>query len=217
MSKRVILLVIAAMVAPIAGLTARDAARGASATGSAARPTQSAATQPATQPAGGEAQKREEQLLAMLKCRDQANYEAVLKLKETDPAEYRRYVRRASGWLDELKDMPPQVAEAHMVFQETKVKLWRLAELLRTSRSKRARSRLTEQVHQTVERLFDAESLVLQYRVEHLRQDIDRLEKKLKDRSARREELIKQQIEQVLNPTTQPAGQERHDTSVRQP
>jgi polyhydroxyalkanoate synthesis regulator phasin len=110
-----------------------------------------------------------------------------------------------------MKDMPPRVAEAHMVLQETKVRLWRLAELVRTARSKKTKSRLTERIRQDMERQFDAEGVVMQYRLEHLRQDIDRIEKKLKDRSERRGQLINDRVEQILNPTTQPTAQGKPD------
>jgi len=225
MSRRLILLV--AMFVLMAVTPAQQAAReaGDAGRGATTQPAPGASTQPATQLQDNEARKREEQLLAVLKERDQASYEAALQLKEADPAEYRRYVHRASAWLDRIKDLPPHVAEAQMALQEAKVKLWRLAELARKAHSEKTKARLARQIRQMVEAQFDAETVTIQYRLEKLRQDMERVEKKLKDRSQQRQQLIQEGVEQVLHPSsqpatqpaTQPAAHEKPDKGARQP
>ncbi len=177
--------------------------------------TQPVAIGPTSRPSGGEALKGEEQLLAILQHRDPASYQAVLKLKETDPAEYRRFVNRVSIWMEGIKDLPPEVAEANKTLQETRVKLWRLGQLIRQMAPKKVRPRIIEEIRQAAERQFDAELVLLQYRIKHLRVDIDRIEKKVQERSSQRDKCIQERIERILHPATQPATQEAPDKDLK--
>jgi hypothetical protein len=177
--------------------------------------TQPAATQPTSQPSGGKVLKGEEQLLAILQQRDPASYRAVLKLKETDPAEYRRFVGQVSSWMEGKKDLAPEVVEANKTLQETRVKLWRLGQLIHEMAPKKVKPRFIEEIRQAVERQFDAELVLLQYRIKHLRGDIDRIEKKVQERSSQRDKCIQERVEQILHPTTQPASQKAPDKDLK--
>ncbi|MCJ7544431.1 MAG: hypothetical protein MUP47_07695 [Phycisphaerae bacterium] len=182
--------------------------------GAATAPSQEAATQPASQPAASQPsgpgrRESEAEVLAVLKERLPLRYQRLMELKESSPEEYARNLGRMRRWYGYWKRMPPAIQDADIIQQTTSVRIWQLVDQMRQAPTDADRAPLREQLTEAVGKQFEAETVVMAYRLEMLEKALTRMRQHLAERREKRHTFLAERVERLLQATTQPADQRR--------
>jgi hypothetical protein len=177
-------------------------------------PTPSVQVAPASQPAASrpgppgrrERGESETEVLAVLKDRLPLRYERLMELKASDPQEYTRNLNRMRRWYSYWKRMPAAIQDADIVQQTTSVRIWQLVDQMRQA-SEADRATMQEELATLAARQFEAETVVMAYRLEMLERALARMREQLAERRAKRDAMVAQRVKHLLAATTQPTGQ----------
>jgi hypothetical protein len=141
---------------------------------------------------------QEAQLLQALQQRDPNTYQRLRRMRETHPRRYRMFIRRAWSWYQRWKDMPPAVQDAFIRLRAGRVRVWRLAQAVHRAEDEQTRSALKGRLREMLNELYDDRQAVMKHRVEQLEQQLAQLKQRLADQSSRREKVIDDQMERIL-------------------
>ncbi len=169
---------------------------------------QPATSQPATsRPSPFARRESEAEVLAVLKDRLPLRYQRLIELKESSPQEYTRHLNRMRRWYGYWKRMPTAIQDADVLQQTMSVRIWQLVEQMRQAAPEAARPALEQQLTEAVAKQFEAETVVMAYRLEMLERALARVREHLAERREKRDALLAERVEELLRATTQPAGQ----------
>lgn len=147
---------------------------------------------------------QEAQLLQALQQRDPNTYQRLRRMRETHPRRYRMFIRRAWAWYQRWKDMPPAVQDAFIRLRAGRVRVWRLAQAVHRAEDEQTRSALKGRLREMLGELYDDRQAVMKHRVEQLEQQLTQLKQRLADQSSRRENVIDDQMERILEARSSP-------------
>ena len=166
---------------------------------------QPAASRPAP-PGGREHGESEAEVLAVLKDRLPLRYERLMELKAADPDDYARNLNRMRRWYGYWKRMPAAIQDADIIQQTTSVRIWQLVDQMRQA-SESSRAAMQEELTVLAAKQFEAETVVMAYRLEMLEKALARMREHLAERRDKRDALVAERVDELLRATTQPAGQ----------
>jgi len=173
--------------------------------------TQSAASHPSGGPIVKVSDKSEaemeKEMMDTLSRRLPLRHERLIKLKAANSKEYDQYRQKMMDWYKDWRCMPPAVQDTQIREQLLKVRAWQIVDRLRNSPPAHEAQKLRAELREIVSDHFDAEQKMMEHRLTVLEDDINRLHKKLHERSAERERLIQERAEKLLRSTTRPAGE----------
>jgi hypothetical protein len=180
--------------------------------GAATAPSDPAQTRPASQPAASGPATRpqresEAEVLAVLKDRLPLRYQRLMELKESSPEEYARHLNRMRGWYRYWKRMPAAIQDADVIQQTATVRIWQLVDQMRQAKSDADRPALQQQLTEAVAKQFEAETIVMAYRLEMLEKALARMRQHLADRREKPDTFLAERMDRLLKATTQPADQ----------
>lgn len=200
------------MTKPMAWCVGTAAVIVAALAGAATAPSEEAQTQPTSQPAASQPtgpgpRASEAEVLAVLKERLPLRYQRLMELKESSPEEYARYLGRMRRWYGYWKRMPAAIQDADIIQQTTSVRIWQLVDQIRQATADADRAALQEQLTEAVTKQFEAETVVMAYRLEMLEKALARMRQHLADRREKRDTFLAERVDRLLQATTQPADQ----------
>jgi hypothetical protein len=166
---------------------------------------QPAASRPAP-PGGREHGESEAEVLAVLKDRLPMRYERLMELKASDPSDYSRNLNRMRRWYGYWKRMPAAIQDADIVQQTTSVRIWQLVDQMRQA-PKRDQTATKAELTDLVAKQFEAETVVMAYRLEMLEKALAQMREHLAERREKRDAMVAERVEGLMRATTQPAGQ----------
>ena len=193
------------IVAVAAGTAAAQATSRPAIDAQAESASQPAATQPAP-PGRRDRGESEAEVLAVLKDRLPMRYQRLMELKESDPNEYTRNLGRMRRWYGYWKRMPTAIQDADIIQQTTSVRIWQLVDQMRQA-SESSRAAMQEELTVLAAKQFEAETVVMAYRLEMLEKALARMRQHLAERRDKRDALVAERVDELLRATTQPAGQ----------
>ena len=169
-----------------------------------------AMTQPTSQPAASQPtgpgrRESEAEVLAALQQRLPLRYQRLMELKDSNPQEYTRTLNRMRGWYAYWKRMPPAIQDADVVQQTMTVRIWQLVDQMRQAPSDTDRTVLRDQLTGVVAKQFEAETVVMAYRLEMLEKALARMREHLAQRRQNPQGFLAERMERLLRATTQPA------------
>jgi len=123
------------------------------------------------------------------------------KMRESDADHFRqvcRHLRFETAQLRELKEHDPEGFRKAIEEKQLKFRAQDLAAKARAATDPRERDGFMEQLRQVVQRLVDAEVATREAVIAQLEQRLDALRQELKDRAAKRDEIVKARIDDML-------------------
>jgi hypothetical protein len=199
MSKRHILMAAVLLVACGAAiLSAQPAAR-------------DPASKPARPPRGegpgpGLSEQQESEFLGMLEKTRPEEAVQLKKLKEENPVAYHAAMSAAWRVYQALKDMPPEIQEAHKTQLDSRVKAWRVSRDYLAAQAGPEKDKLRARLTELLGAEFDAEQTIREYRLNQLEDQLKHLRAELKDRQDRRGQVIEQNLQELLSGKFRPKG-----------
>jgi hypothetical protein len=193
------------IVAVAAGTAAAQATSRPAVDAQAESASQPAATQPAP-PGRRDRGESEAEVLAVLKDRLPMRYQRLMELKESDPNEYTRNLGRMRRWYGYWKRMPTAIQDADIIQQTTSVRIWQLVDQMRQA-SEADRAALQKQLTDLAAKQFEAETVVMAYRLEMLEKALARMREQLAERREKHDAFLAERVDRLLRATTQPADQ----------
>jgi hypothetical protein len=157
---------------------------------------------------------QEQELLAALKRHDSRWHERLLRVKAEHPRRYRFFLARAWDWYEKIRNMPADLQETLKQIREDRLTSWQLVQRYRAAETSDQRQRARKQLAETIGRLLDAEQKLTAYRIAKLEEQIAQIKARMQAQASRREELIEERIEQLLespdSARPRPPGMPRH-------
>ena len=119
-------------------------------------------------------------------------------LREKDERTYRYWLSRAWGSYQRLKSLPEDIRRSVYAKEKAGREIHRLLGAIRQAKSRAEKKRLVAQLRQPVTAQFDAEQVERAYRLTLLAKEIERVRGELKARTARRDQIIDERIERLV-------------------
>lgn len=203
MSRRIMLILAGAMVAVVVAGVPADDPPAQTDVGRAGRPPDP----PARHGRGARlTEKQEKEVLDAVKERKPEFYKQLIDLRESSPGRYRRALAGLWRLHQRLRYMPKEEREAVLAEQDARRKVYRLARAARQEKDAAKAARLKQELREAVAAQFQAEQTRFEVRLVQLAKRIKRHEAELKDRKARRDEIIAERFARALEgrrgPTT---------------
>jgi hypothetical protein len=148
----------------------------------------------------------EAEVLAVLKDRLPLRYQRLMELKESNPEDYARNLNRMRRWYGYWKRMPAAIQDADIIQQTTSVRIWQLVDQMRQA-PEADRAAMQKELAALAAKQFEAETVVMAYRLEMLEKALARMREHLAGRREKRDAMVAQRVERLLGATTQPADQ----------
>lgn len=152
-------------------------------------------------------QENEAEVLAVLKERLPLRYERLMELKESDPSNYARNLGRMRWWYSDWKRLPGAIQDADIVQQTLTVQMWQIVDVLRQA-PEAERPALQTELAVVVAKQFEAETVVMAYRLEMMEQALARMREHLAERREKVDTFLADRMERLMRATTQPADQD---------
>lgn len=151
---------------------------------------------------------QEAKLLAVLKDKRPGFHRRLARLREENPRAYRRTLGWAWRWYQRWKRMSPK--EKALVKDLEDVRL-HIARVLRAVRETKAHPTAEQkrQLLQAVTKAFETEQALQAIRIKKLEKEIQRIKEEMRDRFARRKELIAERLDRMLSKTDRPSRRRR--------
>ena len=162
-------------------------------------------SQPTSQPTTRRARASDAEVLATLQERLPLRYQRLMELRQTAPEDYSRHLDRMRRWYEDWRRMPPAIQDADVLQQVMNVRVWQLVDKLRQGDSDTDKAELQEQLRQAVAKQFEAETVVMGYRLEMLEQGLVRMCEHLAERREKVENFISERVDRLLRASTQPS------------
>jgi hypothetical protein len=135
-------------------------------------------------------------------------HEALQQMRESEPARFRGMCRRLRFEITQLKALK-QTDEAafQKALDEKRLQFLarNLADRLRAAQDPAERDRLRTQLRETVGKLFDAELATREAHIGLLKKKLDDLRAELRQRADQREAIVRNRLEEMLEPEPQDA------------
>jgi hypothetical protein len=198
MSKRAILVLVAAsLVLPLAILAGDPPDKG-GVRPAADTPTSGPGFRPLTE-------QQETELMAALKDKDPENYKKLAELRESIPTRYRWALRGLWQWYQRYKGAPADLQKAMMDEQETRMATWRISRALGQAADPAEKTKLAAELRDALDKQFNAEQTLRECRLADLEQQIKHLREELDQRHQQREQILKDRMDDMIRSSTQPA------------
>lgn len=150
---------------------------------------------------------QEKELLAAMKESSPKHYYAYLvALKKSDPALYKKSLAYFWKMYLEWRNAPKHVAAAVLTEREETIKIGKLVQRLRLETDAARQQELTGQILQAVQKKFDAEVVIRDYRLQQFELRIKKLRGELKDKISRREQIVAERLKTWLDRAKEPAA-----------
>ncbi len=146
-------------------------------------------------------QEQESELLAVLKEHRRQFHNRLIKLRQEDPRAYRRMLRGTWRWYQRWKRMSVKARKASIELQKIRGHLW---ELTREIREHGQNPQLLSELRKVVAAKFDLDQIIREDRLLQLAKEIERIRQDLKRRSAEREKIVEAQLQRWLQAATRP-------------
>ena len=134
---------------------------------------------------------QEAELLAAMKESSPDHYYAYLMaLRKSDPKLYRKALGYAWRTYEQWRDAPKDVRKQVVIEREATIEIGKLVHAIRREKEPAKRAELSAKLKQAVEKKFDAEVVIRDYRLVQFEQRVKTLRKDLKSRISDRENLV---------------------------
>lgn len=158
-------------------------------------------------------EEQEKKLLGVLAKYRPQFHKRMLELREDSPPRYRRALGGMWWWYQRLQRMPEAERKAYLKVQESRIQALRLVRAIKEEKDDRKVAKLKEQLRQTMAEQFEAEQVRFEARLVRLEGRVKRLRQELKDRKQRRDEIIGERVERMLEGKPDEAKRRRRHRS----
>ena len=141
---------------------------------------------------------QKQELLEALQQYMPQRYERLMELRERRPRAYEVVLRGHWAWYQRWQGLPEDVRHAYITMEMERSCARQLARQIRDCEEADRREQLMTELARSVAQHFDAAQQYQAYRLEQFRRRLAQVEAEIEDRSARRDEIIDEQIEALL-------------------
>lgn len=154
------------------------------------------------------------EVLAFLKKHRARHYERLMELRRGSPVRYQKALRMIYWRIRPAINLPEDAQRCHFALWEATMRIRRLVRELRRG-DPAGKDELIEKLTQAVAKRFDADRRIREFRLARLEERIRQLREQLKQQAERRDELIRRQVNKILQATTAPFEPERRSPADR--
>ena len=147
-------------------------------------------------------EKQEAELLEHLKKHQPDIYKRLAELRQKDDRTYRQWLSRLWPPYERLMKLPEALRKHIYAKEAARRNMYRLLRAIRDA-GPEDKSRLIEELHKTVTVQFEAEQAEREYRLTQLAKEIERVRAEVKARQAKREKIISDRVERLMEMSSQ--------------
>ncbi len=125
----------------------------------------------------------------------------LLDVRENNPRRFRMMIRAAAHRMEQFEGMSEEEREARIRLSKVKVEIYRLSAAYREANNETTQNALREEIRQSVAEAFDLDQKLREYGLARLEAQLRELRKELQSRTQRREEIIDERVNDILQPS----------------
>jgi hypothetical protein len=141
-----------------------------------------------------------EEVLDFIQAHWPEYHSRLLDVRENNPRRFRMMIRAAAHRMEQFEGMSEQEREARIRQSKVKVEIYRLSAAYREADNETTKNALREEIRLRVAEAFDLDQKLREYGLARLEAQLRELRKELQSRAERREAIIAEHMEDILQP-----------------